>query len=231
MRSRNLLLPSILMSLVALLVLLCGAFLLRPAIRSRYLFQKLEPLQVGHSTFEDAQRLAAKMGAKPYIPCDRSYCFWSVVINNAQLPQWWRGSGVTFVITFDVKDSVVVNKGAGYDIGVDPHGVTPSEVRVGVQESWTRLMSEPATQKGWRISYFEKHGHRENISTRFDVHMTPRSSAEDWRRYTAFNYSCFWKYKGCRDARDLLPTVDRLPDDMSETYTSDPTSCPQLPTK
>jgi hypothetical protein len=168
---------------------------------------------VGHSTFEDAQRLAEKLGAKPEGSCDRSYCFWDVVVNNARLPQWWRGSGVTFVITFNVKDSIVVNKSAGYDIGIDPRGFTPSEVVVGVQEKWSRLMMEPPTNKGWRISYFEKNGHRENISTKFAVHLTPRSSAEDWRRYTAFNYSCFWKYKGCSDGRELLPTADPLPED------------------
>jgi hypothetical protein len=136
-----------------------------------------------------------------------------VVVNNARLPQWWRGSGVTFVVTFEVNDSVVVHKGAGYDIGIDPLAFTPSQVSVVVKESWTRLMPEPPTQKGWGISYFERNGHRENISTKFVVHLTPRSSAEDWRRYTAFNYRCFWKYKGCRDARELLPTADPFPAD------------------
>jgi hypothetical protein len=214
MRSGNLLRPSILISLLVLSILLCGTFLFSPPIRARYLFNKLKPLQVGHSTFEDAQRLAAKLGAKPNIPCDPSYCFWSVVINNARLPQWWRGPGATFVITFDVKNSVVENKGTGYAIGIDTDGASPSEVRVGVQEKWLRNIVEPPTQKGWQVSYLERHGHRENISTIFHVHMTPRSSAEDWQRYTAFNYSCFWKYKGCRDARGLLPTADPFPDNL-----------------
>ena len=220
MRSGNLLRPSILISLLVLFILLCGAFLFSPPIRARYLFNKLKPLQVGHSSFEDAQRLAKKLGAKPdnrLSPCDPSYCFWSVVINNARLPQWWRGPGVTFVITFDVKNSVVENKSAGYAIGIDPHGASPSEVMVGVQEQWWGRIpnpAEPPTQKGWQVSYFERHGHRENISTIFHVHMTPRSSAEDWQRYTAFNYSCFWKYKGCKDARGLLPTADPFPHNL-----------------
>jgi hypothetical protein len=197
-----------------LLGLVLGASLFGPAIRARYLVHQLEPLQVGHSTFEDAQRLAEKLGAKPEGSCSRLYCFWDVVINNARLPQSWRGSGVTFVITFNVKDSVVAHKGVGYDIGIDPNSFTPSQVLVVVKETWTRLMQEPSTQKGWRISYFENHGQRKNISTRFEVRLTPRSPAEDWRRNTAFNYSCFWKYKGCKDARELLPTADPLPKNM-----------------
>jgi hypothetical protein len=221
MRSRDLLLPSILTSLLALLILLCGAYLFGPSIRARYLFHELGSLQLSHSSFEDAQRLAKKLGAKPssLSPCDRSYCYWSADVNNARLPSWWRGSGVTFVIDFEVKDSVVVNKGASYAIGIDPYTFTPSMVSVGEQEKWLRTRREDRdiverpTEKGWGISYFEKNGHREGVSTKFQVHLTPRSSAEDWRRYTAFNYSCFWKYKGCRDARDLLPTADPLPDD------------------
>jgi hypothetical protein len=197
--------------LLTLVILLGGGYVAYPSLRARYLIHQLEPLQIGHSSFEDAQRLAEKLGAKPEGSCDRSYCFWDVVVNNARLPQWWRGSGVTFVITFDVDDSIVAHKGVGYDIGIDPKSFTPSEVRVVVKETWTRLLAEPPTQKGWRISYFDNHGHRENISTRFDVHMTPRSSAEDWRRYIAFNFSCFWRYKGCKDARELLPTADPFP--------------------
>jgi hypothetical protein len=202
----------LIVSSFALLTLLCGAYLLYPSIRARYLVHQLEPLQVGHSTFEDAQRLAAKLGAKPEGSCDRSYCFWDVVVNNARLPQWWRGSGVFFVITFNVDNSVVAHKGVGYDIGIDPNSFSPYKVTVVVKETWTRLMSEPPTQKGWAISYFERqHGRRENISTTFQVHMTPRSSADDWKRYTAFNYSCFWRYKGCKDVSELLPTADPSP--------------------
>lgn len=53
--------------LFALLILLCGAYLLRPSIRARYLFSELETLQLGHTTFEDAQRLAKKlMPSRPY---------------------------------------------------------------------------------------------------------------------------------------------------------------------
>jgi hypothetical protein len=57
-----------------LLILLSGACLLRPSIRARYLFNELETLQLGHSTFEDAQELAKKIDAKPsvYGPCNRS---------------------------------------------------------------------------------------------------------------------------------------------------------------
>jgi hypothetical protein len=204
---------------VSALIALCLGYLLHPAIRARYLFGQLETLQVGHSTFEDAQRLAKKLGAEPISPCERKYCYWTVVVNNARLPQWWRGSGVTFVIDFLVEDSVVVNKGAWYAIGIDPYTFTPSMVSVGEQETWlrhrrdNRVIVERPTEKSWGSSYFEKNGHRERVSTKFRVYLTPRSSADDWRRYTAFNYGCLWKYKGCKDARDLLPIADPMPTD------------------
>jgi hypothetical protein len=110
MRSRDLLLPSILISLLALLILLCGAYLLRPSIHSHYLFSKLETLELGHSTFEDAQWLAKKIGAEPYGSCYRSTCEWDAKVDYARLPQWWRGSGETFSVSFFVKNPVVVRK-------------------------------------------------------------------------------------------------------------------------
>jgi len=88
--------------LVALLIVLFGAYLLRPTIRARYLFNELETLQLGHSTFDDAQRLATKIHAKPdrYRACDRSECMWIARIDNARIPAWWRGSGEAFAVSF-----------------------------------------------------------------------------------------------------------------------------------
>ena len=63
---------------VSTMTVLCLAFLLYPAIRAHYLFSRMESLQLGHSTFDDAERLARKIGAHSYGPCDRSACEWEV---------------------------------------------------------------------------------------------------------------------------------------------------------
>lgn len=206
MGSKNLLLPSILISLLVLLILLCGAYLLRPSIRAHYLFNKLETLQLGHSTFEDAERLAKKIDAKPsvYGPCDRSECTWEKRIDNAQLPRWWRGSGEIFEVGFSVKNSLVTRKYTGFGIeGARIDAFSPSAVWFDEQEHWGRGNTPEPVSAGWQTSELF-------LYYRFTVRMTPKASADDRRRYTAFNYSCFWRYKGCRDARDLLPTADRF---------------------
>lgn len=191
--------------LLVLLILLCGAYLVYPPIRAHYLFRELETLQLGHSTFEDAERLARKVHAKPNDFCDRSACTWGVKVDNVHLPRWWRGKGEVFAISFSVKDSVVMSKYTGFGIGTDA-SFTPSHVSLEEQEHWGRGNTKEPVQTGWytteRFRYYW-----------FTVRMTPKASAEDRRRYTAFDYGCFWKYKGCRDARDLLPTADRFPYD------------------
>ncbi len=191
-------------SLPALLILLCGASLLRPSIRARYLFSELETLQLGQSTFEDAQQLAKKIGAEPHGTCDRSYCELDASVDNARIPQWWRGSGAAFLMSFTVKDSVVVRKNTGFGIG-KIGAFIPSQVSLEEQEHWGRLPTREPVQTGWqtteRFRYYW-----------FTVRMTPKASAEDRRRYTAFNYSCFWKFRGCKDARELLPTADPFPE-------------------
>jgi len=187
-------------SLIGLAIVLCGAFLLYPSLHARYLFNQLEALQLGHSTFEDAERLARKINAKPYPPdepCNRAKCEWDKQIDNASLPLWWRGSGETFSVTFDVKDSLVVRKNTGFGIGLRG-SFHPSLVDLEEREHWGRVPIPEPVKAGWGSS--EKFRYYV-----FQVYMPPKASVEDRRRYTAFDYSCFWKYQGCKDARELLP--------------------------
>jgi hypothetical protein len=190
---------------LCLLILLCCAFLLRPLIRARYLFSELETLQLGHSTFEDAQRLAEKIGAEPSGPCGRTWCEWVASVNNSELPRWWRGLGEAFDVSFGVKNSVVMRKNTGFGIGIIDT-FSPSSVELTEQENWGRIPRPEPVAAGWQTSELYRY-------YQFVVYMTPKASAEDRRRYTSFNFNCFWKYKGCRDARDLLPTADPFPDD------------------
>ena len=118
-----------------------------------------------------------------------------------------RRSGVGFSVTFDVKDSLVVRKDTGFGIGLRG-SFHPSVVDLEEQEHWGRVPIPEPVKAGWgtteKFRYYL-----------FKVYMTPKASAEDRRRYTAFSYSCFWKYQGCKDARELLPTADPFPSDLT----------------
>ena len=205
--------------LIVLLILSGGTYLFGPSIRARYLFYELGALQIGHSSFEDAQRLAMKLSAKQGDAgvCERAHCSWMADVSNARLPEWWRGPGSFFRISFEVNDSVVTSKGAVFSIGIDPDSYTPSSVGFGVQQKWLRFregdreIAEPPIDKGWLDIHIEENGRRRRPFTRFVVHMTPRTLLEDWRRYTAFNYRCLWVYKGCKDGTELLPTAGPIP--------------------
>lgn len=183
-------------------MVLCVSYLLHPAIRADYLFSQLESLQLGHSTFEDARRLASKIGAKPTGPCDQSACEWAVRVDNSSLPQWWRGSGEAFLVSFNVENSVVVRKNTGFGVGTKPF--YPSQVGLIEQEHWGRTPRAEPVAAGWETTDLYRY-------YKFIVYMTPKASTEDRRRYTAFDYGCLWRYKGCKDARELLPTADSFP--------------------
>lgn len=174
---------------------------MRPTIRAQYLFHKLETLQLGRSSFEDAQRLAKQIDAKPYGLCDRLACEWDARMDNSELPRGWRGSGEAFDVSFTVKDSVVVRKLTSYWIGKKTDTFSPSSVSLEEQEHWGRLPRLEPVIAGWGTSELYRY-------YVFKIYMNPEASAEDRRRYTSFNFNCFWKYKGCKDARELLPTAD-----------------------
>lgn len=193
----------LLVSLLALLILVCGGYLLSLSIRVHFLLSELETLRLGQSTFEDAERLAKKIRAEPYGACDRSECEWDRRIDNAWLPRWWKGSGETFSVSFSVQDSIVVRKNTAYGVGIDG-SFHPSVVDFEEQEQWGRFNVRVPVQTGWKSTDWYPY-------YVFHVWMTPSATAEDRRRYTSFNFNCFWKYKGCRDARELLPTADPFP--------------------
>ncbi len=110
-------------------------------------------------------------------------------------------------MAFDVKDSLVSRKTTGFGIkgaGIDepsPSSVSFTEV----DENWRRdRPTEPVTA-GWitteRFRYYQ-----------FVVQITPKVTTSDRKRYSDFDYGCLWRYHGCKDARELLPSADRFPE-------------------
>ena len=189
---------------ISLSTLVCSAFLVRPVFRARYLFRELETLSLRHATFEDAQRLAKRIDAKPTdFSCTRSSCEWAVRMDNSAIPRWWRGSGETFGVSFAVENSIVVRKGAGYGTGLE-RDVFRSAVALEEEEHWDRKRIQEPLTAGWLSSNMNRYDE-------FVVYMTPKASAEDRRRYTSYNFSCFSKYRGCRDGRQLLSVAGSFP--------------------
>jgi hypothetical protein len=216
--------------------LVCWTTLLYPSLHARYLLYELKDLQINHSTFEDAQKFAKKIGAQEmqYPKCTRLECQWYKFTYNALLPQWYRGKGVTFIIAFTAKDSIVTDKGVEYNVGVgtpkDGEGfLGRPRVDVFQSASWFKYQKEkqrelqeesheqptdfvePPVSKGWEKIWYDKNG--KIAIDAFAVYISPRSKSilEDWKKYTAFNYSCFWKYGGCSYGKDLLPIADPYP--------------------
>ena len=211
----------------------CGVGLLYPSLHARYLLHQLNEIELNRSTFEDAKRYAERIGAHevPYVKCSPAECRWYKPVNNALIPRWYRGKGVSFAIFVTVKDSVVTDKAVEYEIGADPGTVGEAyvgrpAVYVSETESWFKWQRETQRQrqershekptdyvelpisKGWDKIWYDKDG--KIAVDRFAVYISPKSKSipEDWKQYTAFSYSCFWKYRGCSYAKDLLPIAD-----------------------
>ena len=190
----------------AVIVFYLAYLLFYPAARAGYLFGQVERLELGHSTYEDAEALARKIGATPttYGPCNCSDCEWGVEVDNAKLPQWWRGSGEAFRASFAVKDSKVVRKNFGYGIGTLAEDFFPSSVGLTEQEYWPAQHRPVLVEAGWYSTDLYPYWN-------FRVNMIPGASVQDKRRYTAYNYTCMWKYRGCKDGRELLPVAASMP--------------------
>ena len=109
-----------LVSLIVALVsfgIIAISVLLLPEIEARYLLWQVESLEVGKSTFQDAQGVASRIRAVESTPCDSNECSWAAHVSNSYLPQSWRRKELIFEVGFEVKDSVLVGRGIGAQFG------------------------------------------------------------------------------------------------------------------
>src|SRR5882672_1612284 len=98
---------TVLASVILLAGVLVSARLFRPSVRAHNLLAQVGTLEVGKSTFGEAQTIAIRIGAIPSDPCTSVDCRWYVRIDNSGLPERWRGAGTTFSAQFQIKNSVV----------------------------------------------------------------------------------------------------------------------------
>ena len=135
--------------------------------------------------------------ATPSVPCSSSGCTWYVRVENSPIPRLWRGAGATFSAEFTVKDSVVSERGFGYQVGTGPN---ISFAEVDEQVHWKGNTTEPV--------FVNRVITAADPYYRVFVRLTPAVPDETRKRYLSFDFGCLSKYGGCQNARDLLPTVD-----------------------
>jgi hypothetical protein len=184
---------------IVLPLLAAALYLFLPTWRAHRMLSQLTDLQVGKSTFADAQKLAASMDAAPSPGCNQTDCNWYRRIDNLSLPQFWIGEGATFSGGFRVQNGVVTERGAAYLLG---SGTTPGPYAD--TEERTTWPGGPAPNPVSVQTQWTAHVPRYSIL----VLMVPSVPAETRSRYLDFNLGCLWKYQGCTDAQQLLPTVE-----------------------
>jgi hypothetical protein len=109
------------------LILAAVIFLAIAPIRARRIFAKAESLQIGKSTFPQAEKVATQFDGGSVGPCSPAECEWYFGTSNFALPGWWSGEGEAFVVRLHVKDGLVDRKVLIYWIGA---GSTMSAVIV-----------------------------------------------------------------------------------------------------
>jgi hypothetical protein len=192
---RNLMLFAIV--LVAMLLGTVVMFnLCRPYLRARTLLSRISTFQIGKTTFEEAQRVGKELGSTGNEPCTPEDCYWTFSVDNFKIPALWRGEGERFIAGFRVQSSVVSEQHFMFQIGT---GYNAQTADFWERESWPHF-AKPfvvGTQSAPSSPHYRSY-----------VKLTPATPPVVRERYLAFDLNCLWKFHGCTDARELLPTVD-----------------------
>jgi len=178
------------------LALTATVFLVKLSISARGALGKAERIQIGRSTFSEAQQIAEQIEAKPRGACSPAECEWVLWIGNISVPELWRGQGEVFKASIHVKDGLVDQKDFGYWIGF---GSIVSGVTVSEKMDWPGRPRETRSE----TVYVSEKAH--NI---INMWLTHKDSANTTKQYTSFNWNCFWQYQGCKDEHELMPTGD-----------------------
>jgi len=194
MRKRVLLFAIVSVTVIVGAIVLYDLF--QPYVRARHLLSKIDALQVGESSFEEAKRVGMVLGSQGNDPCLPADCYWTFTVDNFSIPAMWRGEGTRFIAGFRVQNSVVSEQRFMLQIGT---GFDAQTAEFWERETWPNFPKQfiVGTQTTPTRPHFRSY-----------VNLTPATHADIRERYLSFNLNCFWKYRGCRDAKELLPTVD-----------------------
>ncbi len=188
-------------TIAALLLLLLAAaiYLTLPAIRAHRLLSQVKALQIGTSTYTEAQSLATSIAATPDNSCSSTDCTWSRRIDNLALPQSWIGEGATFSAGFRVQNGIVTERGIALQLGSGAVSSPFADAEERVHWNGAAPPSPVTVQTQWSA-------HVPHYSV--FIFMVPAVPAETRSKYLDFNLNCLWKYGGCQSASELLPTVE-----------------------
>ena len=186
----------------ALMAALTLGYFFRPFLRARAALRDVSALQVGKSTYGDARRILEKWESVPP-DCSAAECSWFLWIGNSRLPKWWRGdNGEIFSAGFHVTNGIVDKRGAGFWIGTGPN---VSFASVDEQLHWKQEIADSFAGASFLV---EPEFGRKTPDYRVYVRLKPDTPADIRSKYLAFDLNCLWKYQGCSNAAQLLPTVE-----------------------
>jgi len=170
--------------------------LFQPYLRARNLRSQIAALQVGKSGFEQAKHVGMALGSQGNDPCLPTDCYWTFEVDNFKLPAAWRGEGIRFVAGFRVQDSIVSEQHFVLQIGT---GINAQTADFWERETWPHFPKQfiVGTQSSQTFPHFRSY-----------VNLTPATPAHVRERYLSINFNCLWKYQGCKDAEELLPTIE-----------------------
>jgi hypothetical protein len=175
----------------------------KPRDRAEQLVRDLASLRVGKSSFDDAERIAAKHGGRQVAssgPCTEEYCELSFSIESALLPRLLLARPTVF------SAAVFVGKGKVRQLafGLTRGGSDPDRfcaVHV------TEFQDGPEAAEEYKpFSITRRTGVGGRHQT-LNVRLTEQASPSDRALAYSLQLSCLNKLGGCADASELAPRL------------------------
>lgn len=177
--------------------------------RAESLLHDISNLELGKSTFADAQRIAGKYGGTPWYSgsenktCSPQRCELRFSFSNRFLTSLHLARHAELIANISVKDGIVVGRDVGYARDSGRFNQLGYEVIDGWLWKEDEMPSQQRTPGLWRLNV-EQDG-SEGVASTVIVRLSSTSSPDQRRRAYSLDLSCLDKLFGCSHRSTIFP--------------------------
>jgi hypothetical protein len=192
---------------------------LRQKSRAEQFLQQLTNLELGKSTFAEAQQIALKYRGFPWyadsgdMRCTFQRCELRFIFQNKPLTSFHLARYVELIAVISVKDGIIVGRDVVY--ARETGRYFPFQYNVIDRASWN---DGPVSNINQTVGLARLKVNDTGIPSTVMVRLGPSSTADQRNRAYAFNLSCLARFLDCDDPSAFFPSGIPYRGEPSQTH-------------
>ncbi len=167
---------------------------------ARRLLEEAQQFEIGKPADAKVREFRSRYSGFIYSEnCEAGTCFTTFLFPNTWLHAVWRAPRTDFLVSFATANGIATSLTLTFGSGNDMWTRTMATTRILSHSDW-KTGTEPPLDIGMRVADGRPH--------RVIVTVLPKASPDERARSFGFDLHCLAQVRGCRNAQEMLPTID-----------------------